>query len=36
MILQSSQKAQVVLGSKAAFDAAQSQGLSFTIEPLIK
>ena len=35
-ILESSQKVQVVLGSEAAFDAAQSQGLSFTREPLIK
>jgi len=36
MILESSQKIQVVLASEAAFDAAQSQGLSFTREPLIK
>ncbi len=35
-ILEASQKAQVVLGSEAAFDVAQAQGLSFTREPLIK
>lgn len=35
-ILNSSQKVQVVLGSEAAFDVAQSQGLSITREPLLK